>query len=83
MVKMRRRDLDYLHDMVAKVDSRLDDMAETLVKHDANLAEHMRRTALLEQEISPIKKHVYMVQGVGAFIGLLALIATIYGVLNG
>ena len=80
---MRRRDLDYLHDMVAKVDSRLDDMAETLVKHDANLAEHMRRTALLEQEISPIKKHVYMVQGVGAFIGLLALIATIYGVLNG
>lgn len=74
--------MDYLHDLVAKIDARLDDMAETLTKHDVNLETHMKRSDMLEQELKPIRKHVYMVQGVGAFISLLALLAAIYEVVK-
>jgi cytochrome c-type biogenesis protein CcmH/NrfG len=75
---MKKNNLDYIHDLLAKLDHQMDDMNETLIKHDANLAEHMRRTELLEEQIVPVKKHVDMMQGVAGFVALLALIATIY-----
>lgn len=73
-----KTDMQFIHDMLVKLDIRMDSVDQTLVKHDMNLQEHMRRTAMLEEELKPVRRHVYMVQGVGAFLGLLAIAATIY-----
>jgi hypothetical protein len=70
--------MQFIHDMLVKLDDRLDGIDLTLVRHDENLKTHMHRTELLEEELKPVRKHVYMVQGVGAFIGLLALLATVF-----
>ena len=72
--------MQFIHDFLAKLDSRLDDIHEVQIKQAASLDEHIRRTELLEDQLEPIRKHVHMVQGVGAFIGLLALVATILAV---
>jgi hypothetical protein len=77
---MKRSDMQFIHDLLAKLDSRLDDIHEVQIKQQASLEEHIRRTSLLEEQMEPVRKHVYMVQGVGAFIGLLALVATILAV---
>ena len=74
----KRSDLDYLHDLAAKIDSRLDDMYAVQIRQQASLEEHIFRTELLEKELKPIRKFVDMAKGVGAFIALLALFATIY-----
>lgn len=79
---MKKADMQFIHDLLAKLDSRLDDIHETQIKQAASLDEHIRRTALLERQMEPVRKHVHMVQGVGAFIGLLALVATIWAVLK-
>jgi hypothetical protein len=34
-----------------------------LTRIDGNLSEHMRRTELLEAEVKPLKKYVYMLMG--------------------
>jgi hypothetical protein len=75
-----KNDMKFIHDLLSKVDSRLDDIHEVQIKQQASLDEHIRRTAILEKQISPIQKHVHMVQGVGAFLGVMALIATIVAV---
>ena len=52
---------------------------EVIMERNTNhLAEYMRRTELLEAQIEPIKAHVISTQGVIKFIGLLALVATIF-----
>jgi hypothetical protein len=73
-----KRDITYLHDLVAKIDARLDDLAEISARHDENLLQHMKRSDQNEQAIEMLKKHVNMVNGVGVFLGLLATIAAIY-----
>lgn len=77
---MSKVDMKFIHDLLAKIDARLDDMHEIQIKQEASLSEHIRRTALLEEQMEPVRKHVHMVQGVGAFLGLLALVATILAV---
>lgn len=74
----KQENVDYVHDMLAGLDHRLDEMTVLLAKQQQSLEYHIKRTDLLQEEIKPIRKHVYMVQGVGAFLGILALIATIY-----
>lgn len=73
-----KSDTEYLHDMLAKLDSQMDHMNETLVRHDVNLENHMARTEAAEASIKLLEKHVNMTAGAAAFIGLLALVATIY-----
>ena len=63
---------------IDKLDSRLDHVDITLIKQEAQLAEHIRRTNILEQKLEPVEKHVTMVNGVLKFIGLLAVIAGIW-----
>lgn len=41
------------------------------------LKEHIRRTELLEDDVKPIKKHVYMVEGALKFVGILGILAGI------
>jgi hypothetical protein len=69
---------------LARIEMKLDDTNDhlsaidgTLREQHVSLKEHMRRTALIEQELQPIKKHVNMVQGVIAFLTILATIAAI------
>ena len=73
-----KNNIQFLHDLMAKIDGRLDDIYEVQVKQEASLAEHIRRTELIEEELKPIRRHVYAIQGVGALLGVLALFASIY-----
>ena len=51
---MKRADLDNILDKLATID-------RTLVLNTTHLAEHMRRTEILEQELKPVKQHVQVV----------------------
>lgn len=68
-----------------RIEKKLDDSNEhlasidvTLAAQHASLKEHIARTEQIEKELQPIRRHVYMVQGAGAF---LAIAATIIGIL--
>lgn len=75
--KPSKEDMEYLHDMVARVDERLDSIEVVMAKQEENLRIHMKRSDQLEAIVSNLQKNAHMVQGIGAFIGLLALLATI------
>lgn len=45
-------------DKLDKLDARIDNIDITLVKQEAQLAEHIRRTNILEQKLEPVEKHV-------------------------
>lgn len=49
----------------------------TLAEQHVSLKEHMRRTKMLEEDMKPVKQHVNMVQGVGAFLLILAAVIAI------
>lgn len=68
-------------DKIDKLDERLDSIDKTLVRQEANLKEHMRRTEQNEimiqemiEQIKPIETHVVMVNGVLKFIGFVSLL---------
>lgn len=67
-----------------RIEHKVDDVSDHLASIDitlkgqhVSLRDHIRRTEILEKELAPIKKHVYMVKGAAALIGLLATIAAI------
>ena len=62
--------LERLETKVDKIDERVDSVDKTLVKQEVSLAEHIRRTHLLEQQMVPVVKHV----GVVSFVGKMMLI---------
>lgn len=72
--------MKFIHDMLVKMDARLDELAVTSARHDENLATHMKRSDANEQSIELLKAHVNKVNGVAAFIGLLGVIAGIIAV---
>lgn len=85
----QKKDLTFVHDMLAKLDSRLDDIYETQIKQQCILEEHQRRSVANEQaveilakELKPVTKHVDMMTYIGRFllgiVAMLALIATIW-----
>lgn len=62
-----------------RIEAKVDDVSDHLSSIDTTLAaqhvslrEHMRRTALLEKELAPIKNHVLMVKGALKLVGVLA-----------
>lgn len=74
-----------MDDRLKNIEKNISHIKITLVKIDKTLAlntkeleEHMRRTALLEEEVRPVVKHVEQVRGAGK---LLAILATIAGIL--
>ena len=75
--------LNRIEAKVDKLDENMTTMDKTLVKQEANLAEHMRRTELLEiqhaqieSELEPVKNHVNQIKGV---LKLLSFILPIIG----
>ena len=81
-------------DQLDKLDDRLDNVDKTLVRQEENLREHMRRTELLEDQLSthqyhvdhelePIKTHVSQVRVVIKFIiAVSGIVAAIVGALK-
>lgn len=64
----------------SKLDTIVDDigaMKVTSAEQHIVLKEHVRRTELLEEAVKPLEKHVYMVNGVLKFLGVLGLLASI------
>jgi uncharacterized protein YaaN involved in tellurite resistance len=70
-----------------KFEERIDSIDQTLIRQEAHLCEHIRRTHLLEQaydelrsNLKPIERHISMIEGIAKFF---ALIAVIVGILTG
>lgn len=68
--------LDDTNDHLAKIDV-------TLTAQHISLKEHIRRTNLIEEQLVPISKHVNMVKGALALIGLIGTITAIYMTVKG
>lgn len=68
---------DMLEGRLTSIESTLHNMDKTLAVNTEHLADHMRRTALIEEELKPVVKHVEQMRGAAKLLGLLALIATI------
>lgn len=67
---------DRIYNSLNKIENRLDSMDKTLVKHEANLKEHMRRSdnsekalAMIATELKPVKQHIVIMQ----FLGKIAM----------
>lgn len=67
-----------------RIEAKVDDISEHLGSIDSTLAaqhvslrEHIRRTALLESELKPIKSHVDRVSGAIKMLGLVGTILAI------
>lgn len=93
--------LNSLDSKVERLHTRLDDVDKTLIKQEANLSEHIYRTTLaekniellrkdvrhMETDISPIRKHVIIVENtlkvLGImFGGMIALIGTVFTIIK-
>jgi archaellum component FlaC len=64
-------------DRVNEIRNDVIEIKVTMATNTASLQEHMRRTALLENQVEPLRAHVTMVNGVLKFIGFLAVLAGI------
>lgn len=61
-----------------RLDNSVDNINITLGKQEVHLAEHIRRTELLEEEMRPIRDHVNRVNALMLLLGgLLALLGAI------
>lgn len=70
-----REDIQRIEAKLDKVTDRLSNIDSTLAAQHVSIAEHIRRTNLLENDLKPVKRHVTMVEGVLKFLGALAMIA--------
>lgn len=78
----RNKDMEYLHDIMTKIDQRLDDVEIILAKQEENLKMHMKRSDTLEGMVELLKKDVWLVRGAGALITVLGIAASIYSALK-
>jgi hypothetical protein len=67
---------------MAKLDQKLDDVEIILAKQEENLKLHMKRSDHLEEIVTILRQDVWMVRGVGAFLAIAGIIASIYQVLH-
>lgn len=62
---------------LASIERSIANIDKTLAINTEHLADHIRRTAVIEEELKPVVKHVNKMQGAGSLLAILALIATI------
>lgn len=79
-MKMVVAHLDRIEKKVDKLDERLDSAEKVAIKQEINLAEHMKRSDLLEKKLEPVENHVKYMNG--ALKGL-AIVSLIVGVVAG
>ena len=66
-----------------KIEERLGSIDKTLVKQEENLAEHMRRTELLETKMEPVEDHVKNVNFLFKIMaGVVAIVGAIAGIIK-
>jgi hypothetical protein len=75
-------DMRFIHDMLMKLDGRLDDLSDISARHDENLKEHMKRSESNEMAIEMLKRHVNMVNGIIAFVGFAGTVVAIWAALK-
>lgn len=75
--------MNKLEDKIDKIMDSISDINITLAKQSVILEEHVRRTNLLEAKMTPVEKHVIMVNGVLKFFGAIAVfVGIIEGILK-
>lgn len=67
--------LEHLHRKTDKILDTHMDMIRLQSQHTEQLAEHMRRTRLVEEQLAPVKKHVAQMDGALKLLGVLSLLA--------
>ncbi len=67
--------LDRIETKLDKVNDRINSIDVTLAAQHASLVEHIKRTAILETQLEPIKTHVANIQGALKFIGAMAILS--------
>ncbi len=77
---MDDKKLDRIEEKLDTTNQHLASIDTTLAVQAEQLKEHIKRTALLEQELKPIKKHVDMVSGAMKLITILGVLAGIYAI---
>jgi hypothetical protein len=60
-----------------KIVDTLGQQAVTLERLTVTVEDHVRRTNILEEDIKPIKKHIWMVNGALKLLGLIGILAAI------
>jgi hypothetical protein len=65
---MKKDQFLYLSDKLDVVDDRLDGVEKILALQEQNLAEHMKRTDLLERQVTPLNKFMWAALGIVAFL---------------
>jgi hypothetical protein len=66
-------------DKLDAMDAKLHSIDKTLVKQEENLAEHMRRTKLLEDKLQPVEDHVKYMHGA---LKLLIVVSIVFGIMK-
>lgn len=73
--------LNRIENKLDEVVSRIGSIDVTLGMQEVSLADHIRRTELLENDLKPIKIHVAMISGALKLLGLSSVIVSIiYGI---
>jgi len=73
--------MDQTNKKLDRIEERLSNIEQHLAVYNEQLAYHIKRTELLEKQVHPIKQHVDELRGAGKLIALLALVASILGVI--
>lgn len=66
-----------IENKIDKISDKIGSIDVTLAAQHESLKEHIRRTNLLEKDMTPIKTHVDMVHGVLKFFGFVSVMAVI------
>lgn len=74
--------LNALEESLVSLDKNLDSIDKTLIKQEASLEEHIKRTAILESKLEPVEAHVNKVNGAFVLLGVLSTILGILKLLN-
>ena len=69
--------IDRIESKIDKIVERVSEIDKTLERNTASLEDHIRRTEILENDIRPVKRHVYMLEGILKLIGVLAMLAAV------
>ena len=69
------RKTDKIENKVDKLDTRLDRVDITLAKQEEQLAEHIRRTNLLEEQMKPVEDHVKHMSGALKLFGVISIVS--------
>lgn len=79
-------DSKQVFEQLEKINGRLGSIDTTLAVNTSSLQEHMRRTAIIEGDLKPIKAHVSRIDGalmvLGGLATLAGLIASFYKMLS-